>query len=234
MRGRPHPSVSPLTPECSPSPGTQGRPWSPRACQAFALPTGPHLSCPLTAPHGAEPPRSSDHPPASPQDCRSPRLTADHHVPSAHPSAWHMACALQAFAECMHDISDTPGLSTLCPHLDASMTTQVEVKLSRMGDFRVHGCACWNVSAFPNLEQHKSPLDAAGDGKVMQASKQDSATLSSILKTLSWTMHLLRTIAQHSNEDHGIWSHHFMGNRWGNSGNSVRLYFSGLQNHYRW
>ena len=22
------------------------------------------------------------------------------------------------------------------------------------------------------------------------------------------------------NEDHGIWSHHFMGNRWGNSGNS--------------
>ena len=42
-------------------------------------------------------------------------------------------------------------------------------------------------------------------------------------------------LAQHSeNEDHGIWSHHFMGNRWGNSGNSVRLYFSGLQNHCRW
>ena len=31
----------------------------------------------------------------------------------------------------------------------------------------------------------------------------------------------------------GIWSHHFMGNRWGNSGNSVRLYFRGLQNHCR-
>ena len=41
--------------------------------------------------------------------------------------------------------------------------------------------------------------------------------------------------AQHSeNEDHGIQSHHFMGNRWGNRGNSVRLYFSGLQNHCRW
>ena len=40
---------------------------------------------------------------------------------------------------------------------------------------------------------------------------------------------------QHSeNEDHGIRSHHFMANRWGNSGNSVRLYFSGLQNHCRW
>ena len=40
--------------------------------------------------------------------------------------------------------------------------------------------------------------------------------------------------AQHSeDEDHGIRSHHFMGNRWGNSGNSVRLYFWGLQNHCR-
>ena len=41
--------------------------------------------------------------------------------------------------------------------------------------------------------------------------------------------------AQHSeNEDHGIRSHHFMANRWGNGGNRVRLYFSGLQNHCRW
>ena len=31
--------------------------------------------------------------------------------------------------------------------------------------------------------------------------------------------------------DHGIWSHHFMANRWGNS---ERLYFLGLQNHCRW
>ena len=34
--------------------------------------------------------------------------------------------------------------------------------------------------------------------------------------------------AQHSeNEDHGIRSHPFMANRWGNSGNSVRLDFGG-------
>ena len=33
---------------------------------------------------------------------------------------------------------------------------------------------------------------------------------------------------QHSeNEDHGIRSHHFMGNRWGNSANIERLYFLG-------
>ena len=37
---------------------------------------------------------------------------------------------------------------------------------------------------------------------------------------------------QHSeNEDHGIRSHHFMGDR---CGNSVRLNFFGLPNHCRW
>ena len=40
------------------------------------------------------------------------------------------------------------------------------------------------------------------------------------MKKLLKTQHL-------ENEDHGIWSHHFMANRWGNSGNSERLYFGG-------
>ena len=44
-------------------------------------------------------------------------------------------------------------------------------------------------------------------------------------------LNIQKTI-QHS--DHGIWSHYFMANRWGESGNSDRLYFEGLQNHYRW
>ena len=39
---------------------------------------------------------------------------------------------------------------------------------------------------------------------------------------------------QHSkNEDHDIWFHHFMVNRWGNNGNSESLYFLELQNHCR-
>ena len=43
-------------------------------------------------------------------------------------------------------------------------------------------------------------------------------------ETKSW----LKT--QHSkNEDHGIRSHHFMANRWGNNANSNKLYFAGLQ-----
>ena len=36
------------------------------------------------------------------------------------------------------------------------------------------------------------------------------------------------------NEDHGIQSHHFMANRWGNNENSDRLYFLVLQTHCRW
>ena len=36
------------------------------------------------------------------------------------------------------------------------------------------------------------------------------------------------------NQYHDIRSHHFKANRWGNSGNSDRLYFWGLQNHCRW
>ena len=49
------------------------------------------------------------------------------------------------------------------------------------------------------------------------------------MKRKSW----LKT--QHSkNEDRGIWSHHFMANRWGNNGNSDRLYFLGLQNRFKW
>ena len=35
-------------------------------------------------------------------------------------------------------------------------------------------------------------------------------------------------------KDHGIRSHHVMANRWGNNGNSDRLYFLGLQNHCKW
>ena len=42
---------------------------------------------------------------------------------------------------------------------------------------------------------------------------------------------VLHSICQQIWKTHGIWSHHFMANRWGNNGNSDRLYFLGLQNH---
>ena len=75
-------------------------------------------------------------------------------------------------------------------------------------------------------------LRYADDTTLMAESEEE---LKSLLMKVKMESEKVGFKAQHSeNEDHGIRSHHFMGNRWGNSGNSVRLYFSGLQNHYRW
>ena len=70
------------------------------------------------------------------------------------------------------------------------------------------------------------------DSTLMAESEEE---LKSLLMKVKEESEKVDLKAQHSeNEDHGIRSHHFMGNKWGNSGNSVRLYFWGLQNHCRW
>ena len=64
----------------------------------------------------------------------------------------------------------------------------------------------------------------ADDTTLMAESEEELKSLLMKVKVESEKVGL----KQHSeNEDHGIRSHHFMGNRWGNSGNSVRLYFWG-------
>ena len=75
-------------------------------------------------------------------------------------------------------------------------------------------------------------LRYADDTTLMAESEEELKSLLMKVKVESGKSWLK---AQHSeNEDHGIQSLHFMGSRWGNSANSVRLYFLGLQNHYRW
>ena len=75
-------------------------------------------------------------------------------------------------------------------------------------------------------------LTYADDTTLMAESEEELKSLLMKVKEesgKSW----LKT--QHSkNEDHGIWSYHFMANRWGNNGNSDSLYLLGLQNHCRW
>ena len=74
-------------------------------------------------------------------------------------------------------------------------------------------------------------LRYADDTTLMAESEEELKSL--LMKVKESGKSWLKT--QHSeNEGHGIWSHHFMGNRWGNSGNSVRLYFGGLLNHCKW
>ena len=65
-------------------------------------------------------------------------------------------------------------------------------------------------------------LRYADDTTLMAESEEE---LKSLLMKVKEESEKVGLKAQHSeNEDHGIWSHHFMGNRWGNS---ERLYFGG-------
>ena len=74
-------------------------------------------------------------------------------------------------------------------------------------------------------------LKYADDTTLMAETEEELKSL--LMKVKEESEKGLKT--QHSkNEEHGIRSHHFMANRWGNSGNSVRLYFLGLPNHCRW
>ena len=74
-------------------------------------------------------------------------------------------------------------------------------------------------------------LSYADDTTLMAESEEELKSLLMKVKVDSEKVGLSSTFR---NEDHGIWSHHFMGNGGGNSGNSVRLYFGGLPNHCRW
>ena len=69
-------------------------------------------------------------------------------------------------------------------------------------------------------------------GEISITSDMQMAPLKSLLMKVKEQSENTGLKTQHSiNEDHGIQSHHFMVKRWGNKGNSDRLYFLVLQNH---
>ena len=69
----------------------------------------------------------------------------------------------------------------------------------------------------------------ADDSTLMAESEEELKSLLMKVKEGSEKVGLKLNIQK--NLDHGIWSHPFMADRWGNSD---RLYFLGLQNHCRW
>ena len=71
-------------------------------------------------------------------------------------------------------------------------------------------------------------LKYADDTTFMTESQEELKSLLMKVKEESKIVGLNKT-QRSKNEDHGIWSHHFMANRWGNNGNSDRLYFLRLQ-----
>ena len=79
----------------------------------------------------------------------------------------------------------------------------------------------------PGLEEAQAGIKIAGrnisnlrhadDTTLMAESEEELKSL--LMKVKEENENWLKT--QHSeNEDHGIWSHHFMADRWGNTGNS--------------
>ena len=76
-------------------------------------------------------------------------------------------------------------------------------------------------------------LRYADDTTLMAESKEELKSLLMTVKEESEKVGLKLNI-QKTKIDHGIQSHHFMANRWGNNGDSERFYFLGLQNHCRW
>ena len=70
------------------------------------------------------------------------------------------------------------------------------------------------------------------DTTIMAESEEELKSLSMKVKEKSEKSGL--KLNSQKTEDHGIQSHHFLANRWGNSGNSDWLYFGGLQNHCGW
>ena len=77
-----------------------------------------------------------------------------------------------------------------------------------------------------------SNLRYADDTTVMAESEEDLKSLLKKVKEESEKVGLKLNI-QKKKLMPAIQSHHFMANRWGNNGNSERLYFLGLQNHCR-
>ena len=86
---------------------------------------------------------------------------------------------------------------------------------------------CWMKHKIRISGRNISNLIYADDTTLMAESKEELKSLLMKVREEEWKSWLE---TQHSkNKDHGIWSHHFMANRWGNNGNSERLYFFGLR-----
>ena len=70
-----------------------------------------------------------------------------------------------------------------------------------------------------NINNHRY----ANDTNLMAENEEELKSLLMKVKEKSEKVGLKLNIQK--TRDHGIWSHHFMANRWGNNGNSDRLFF---------
>ena len=87
---------------------------------------------------------------------------------------------------------------------------------------------CWLAEAQAGIKISRRNINNLGyaDGTTLMAESEEE--LKSLLMKVKEESEKSWLKAQHSeNEDHGIWSHHFIANRWGNSGNKWLTLFWG-------
>ena len=83
----------------------------------------------------------------------------------------------------------------------------------------------------PGWMKHKLESRLPGEISITAESKEE---LKSLLMKVQEESKKVGLKLNFQKIDLGIQSHHFIANKWGNNGNSDRLYFGGLQNHCRW
>ena len=100
-------------------------------------------------------------------------------------------------------------------------------ELGHRDNYRLHQES--TVSTTRTVLSQKCNSGGGLDGERSRA--KEKLQLRAVESRLFWCQGPSKTKANEKNKDHGIWSHPFMANRWGNNGNSDRLYFLVLQNH---
>ena len=81
-------------------------------------------------------------------------------------------------------------------------------------------------------ERNSNNLKYADDTTLMAESEEELKSL--LMKVKDKNENTAFKLNIQKNEDYGIWSYHFMANRWGKCRNSVKFHFLGLQNHCGW
>ena len=103
--------------------------------------------------------------------------------------------------------------------------------------FKFIECIMWKArvdESQPGIKAARRNIDNlryADDSTLMAESEEELRSFLMRVKG-EWKRWLKTQYSQ--NQDHDIWSYHFIANRWGRSRNSDRFYHLGLQNHSRW
>ena len=99
-------------------------------------------------------------------------------------------------------------------------------------------CASWEMPAWMKHKLESRLLESSNlkyaDDTTLMAESEEELIKSLLMKVKEEIEKAALKLNIQKNEDHGIWSHYFIANKWRNNGNSERLSLLGLQIHCSW